>query len=239
MPETLFIADIHLSSTHSEVLTFFLEFLSGRARGADILYILGDLFEVWIGDDDPSYQEVMEALRLLTSQIPIFVLPGNRDFLLGEGFIKTTGCQLLPDPSLIDVYGVPTLLTHGDSLCTLDSDYQAFRRQVRDQAWQQWFLAQPLEQRRALAQQARRESQQHGKKTVDEVMEVTPQAVHVILEQYGVRRLVHGHTHHPGIHPLTVNREQAYRKVLGAWEAHQAVGLRWTPQEYHLLTLTR
>ena len=237
MSETLFIADIHLSPVYPEISAFFLEFLADRARRAERLYILGDLFETWIGDDDSTHQEIMEALHVLGSQIPIHVLHGNRDFLLGEGFVNITGCQLLPDPSLVEVYGVPTLLTHGDSLCTLDSTYQTFRRQVRSQAWQQWFLAQPLEQRRVLAQQARQESQKYGTKVDGEVMDVTPQAVNAMLEQYGVRYLVHGHTHRPGVHTLTVNGQVAYRKVLGAWETYQAIGLSWTPQGCQLTNL--
>ncbi|HDN25983.1 MAG TPA: UDP-2,3-diacylglucosamine diphosphatase [Thioploca sp.] len=229
MSETLFIADLHLDPKRPTPLALCLDFLAGRARQAEALYILGDLFEVWLGDDEdePTYQQVLTALHNLTaSGVPVFIMHGNRDFLLGEGFVAATGCQLLDEDHLIDLYGTPTLLMHGDSLCTLDVEYQAFRQQVRNPQWQKQFLAQPLAQRRRLAQQARAYSQTKAQNTAEAIMDVTPEAVisaFLALEKPGVYHLIHGHTHRPAVHQLTVNGQTAYRRVVGDWRDNSAV----------------
>ena len=226
MSETLFIADLHLDPKQPLSLAGCLEFLASRAQNADALYILGDLFEVWLGDDEdePAYQPVLMALHDLNiSGIPVFVMRGNRDFLLGAGFAEISGCQLIDDHHVINLYGTPTLLMHGDTLCTLDIDYQAFRQQVRNPQWQQQFLAQPLSQRRILAQQARTYSQAKIKTTAAAIMDVTPEAVISILEKYNVYHLIHGHTHRPAVHQLQVNGKMAYRRVVGDWHSNSAV----------------
>jgi UDP-2,3-diacylglucosamine hydrolase len=240
MSKTFFIADLHLDSKQPTPLTLCLKFLASHAKQSDALYILGDLFEVWVGDDDdnPTYQKVLAALHDLTTVgIPVYIMGGNRDFLLGEVFAKKTGCQLIPDPYLIDLYGVSTLLTHGDSLCTLDVEYQAFRQQVRNRQWQKQFLAQPLTQRRIIAQQARTQSQTKSTKTAEIIMDVTSDAVISVLETYGVYHLIHGHTHRPFVHKLKVNGENAIRRVVGDWGDDKAIILKCTPESYQLIDL--
>jgi len=238
MSETLFIADVHLSPTRPALLTFFLDFLKSRAYQAEALYILGDLFELWIGDDEEEvcYQQIFKALRYLTQQLAVFVMPGNRDFLLGEGFCKVTGCQLLPESVTTAIYGIPTLLMHGDCLCTLDLEYQTFRQQTRNPAWQQWFLAQPLAQRRHLAQQARAQSQVYTQAATETVMEVTAEAVNAVLEKHKVYHLIHGHTHRPAEHQWLLNGQPAYRHVLGTWHDQQAIGLSCSPTSCQLVS---
>jgi UDP-2,3-diacylglucosamine hydrolase len=241
MQETLFIADIHLDPQRPITHSLFLQFLASRAQHAEALYILGDLFEVWIGDDEdePVYQEVLIALRRLTdSNLHVSVMPGNRDFLLGQDFVKTTGCVLIPDPTVVDLYGVPTLLMHGDSLCTLDVEYQTFRTQVRHPLWQQQFLAQPLAQRRIFARQARTQSKVHLQKTTEAMMDVTPAAVLSALQTKGVYQLIQGHTHTPAVHQLTVNGQPAYRWVVGDWNEQGTVILSCMPAGCQLLKLS-
>lgn len=238
MPETLFIADLHLDSRWPAKTHLCLEFLAGRARQAEALYILGDLFEVWLGDDDdePSYQSILTALhQLTTAGVVVSVMPGNRDFLLGKDFVKRTGCQLIPDPSVIDLYGVPTLLMHGDVLCTLDVDYQQFRQQVRHPIWQQQFLAQSLEQRRLLAKQVRNYSQTQTQTTAAAIMDVTTEAVITTLEAQGVYQLIHGHTHRAGQYPLKVKGLPACRWVVGEWHQPGATLLSCTPSSCQLV----
>jgi len=240
MPETLFIADLHLTPNHPVSLDRCLAFLTGRAQSVEALYILGDLFDVWIGDDDEEsgYQSVITALQQLTQQaIPVFVMVGNRDFLLGSVFSERSGCQLIPDPTIINLYGIPTLLTHGDSLCTADIAYQTFRQQVRQPSWQEQFLAQPLPQRRLLAQQARAQSQTYTQSTTLDIMDVTTEAVTTLLKTHGIHRLIHGHTHRPGRYELRVNHQTAYRCVVGDWQREEIVILRSTMKGCQLLNL--
>lgn len=237
MSETFFIADLHLSK-HSTQFTQLLKFLQTRAHQADALYILGDLFEVWLGDDEdqPLYQEVLQALNDLTKSISVFIMHGNRDFLLSQAAIKN--CKLLDDDAyVIDLYGVPSLIMHGDTLCTLDVRYQAFRKQVRNPQWQTQFLAQPLAQRRIIAQQARSESQATTKTTAEVIMDVTPEAVISTLEKYNVNQLIHGHTHRPAIHNITVNGHEATRYVLGDWREDSAMILHCTAKTNNLVNL--
>ncbi len=240
MSETLFIADLHLDPKRPRSFNRCLTFLANRARQADALYILGDLFEVWLGDDDdePSYQQILTALHHLTiSGVPVFIMRGNRDFLLGTDFAKATGCQLIDDPYLIDLYHTPTLLMHGDMLCTRDVEYQTFRQQVRDPHWQQHFLAQPLAQRRLLAQHARAHSQAKNQNTAKDIMDVTPDAVISVLKTQGVYHLIHGHTHRPAIHQLIIDGQTAYRRVVGDWRDESAILLSCTPEGCQLIDL--
>lgn len=217
---TLFISDLHLSPERPEMNELFLDFLDKEATKADALYILGDLFEVWIGDDASvaEHDRVIKGLlRLTTSGTPVYVMHGNRDFLVGRGFEQASGCQLIPDPTIINPYGIPTLLMHGDTLCTDDVEYQRFRTQVRDPRWQQQMLALPAEQRAAIAKNYRAQSREQSRQKAEEIMDVNPQAVAQTLREHGVHHLIHGHTHRPGIHDFTLDGGPARRTVLGDW----------------------
>lgn len=217
---TLFISDLHLHESRPAVTQAFYQFLDNRASGAEALYILGDFFDAWIGDDDDASlnAEVAQHLRQLSDQgTGIYMMHGNRDFLLGENFAKTAGATLIADPTLIDLYGQPTLLMHGDTLCTLDTEYQAFRQQVRSPAWQQQILAQPLAARRALAAQIRAQSKSMNSMKAEDIMDVTPEEVVRVMRDAGVRQLIHGHTHRPARHPLAIDGMAAERIVLGDW----------------------
>ncbi len=217
---TLFISDLHLDDSRPHITTLFQRFLATQARKADALYILGDLFESWIGDDDdaPLANTIANALLdLKRSGVPCHFMHGNRDFLLGETYAERAGFSLLNDPTVIDLYGVPTALVHGDALCTDDHAYQAFRQQVRNPFWQQGFLAQPLATRREMARQARTESQRHTAAANMEIMDVNAAAVARAMHEAGVHRLIHGHTHRPATHSFQLNGLPATRIVLGDW----------------------
>lgn len=219
---TLFVSDLHLDPARPEITALFGRFLDGEARGAEALYILGDLFEAWVGDDDPSEAGafVAERLRaLVDSGVPACFIRGNRDFLLGDAYAARCGMSLLDDPTVIDLYGTPTLLLHGDLLCTDDVAYQQFRAQTRDPQWQAQFLAQPLAARLAFAAQARAASQARYGALVAQGMaetigDVAPATVQVFFDRHGVRRMIHGHTHRPAIHDEGHGRT---RIVLGDW----------------------
>ncbi len=212
---TYFISDLHLTSERPAITRALGHFLH-EYRHADALYILGDLFETWIGDDDtaPPGPEACALLARYASAGPqLFVMHGNRDFLLAGRFARASGATLLPDPVVIDLYGRPTLLTHGDALCTADTEYQAFRRQVRDPDWQANFLARPVAQRREIAAAARNMSREAVAGKREDIVDVTPEAVAALLREHGVAHLIHGHTHRPG-HHIEPDGE---RWVLGEW----------------------
>jgi UDP-2,3-diacylglucosamine hydrolase len=237
----LFVSDVHLDAAHPEATEQFLEFLSGRAAQAEALYILGDLFEAWIGDDDrePSRMRVCTGLSALTaSGVACFVMHGNRDFLLGEGFCRLTGSRLLPDPVLIDLDGESVLVTHGDALCVDDHAYQELRSIVRRPSWQQRFLRLPLATRALLAENARAGSRAHTARTVPYVMDVNSAAVAAAYRATGVRRIIHGHTHRPAIHETLVDGQPTYRVVLGAWY-EQGSYLQYEDGRYELRELIR
>lgn len=217
---TLFISDLHLDASRPQISALFQDFLRGEARDADALYILGDLFESWIGDDDDAElaTQISAELRALSDAgVPVFFMHGNRDFLLGSDFATRSGITLLKDPTMIDLYGEKALLMHGDTLCTDDHAYLKFREQVRNPIWQQNFLAQPLAARREFAARARTESQRHTASAKPDIMDVNTKAVDAILHEHGVHRLIHGHTHRPFVHGLKVDGETAARIVLGDW----------------------
>jgi UDP-2,3-diacylglucosamine hydrolase len=218
---TLFISDLHLDAERPAVTRLFLDFLAGLdPQQCTGLYILGDLFEAWIGDDDDNahYQQVLAGLRATTARgLPIWVMHGNRDFLLGEDFARATGCTLLADPALIDLGGIPTLLMHGDTLCTDDHEYLQFRQMVRNPDWQRQFLAKPLAERRQIAANLRETSRQRTGEKQAEIMDVNQLSVLGTLQQHGVMRLIHGHTHRPAVHNLTLGGQPAQRIVLGDW----------------------
>jgi len=226
---TLFASDLHLDSESPWAIDAFLAFLDGPARSAEALYLLGDLFEVWVGDDDdsPDHARTCAGLKALTdSGVAVYVIHGNRDFLLGDGFALRTGVKLLPDPVLVDLYGVPTLLSHGDVFCTEDPSYQQLRSIVRRPGFQRRFLALPLEARRTLASAARAGSKAHTGRTIPTIMDVNPEAVIRAFRATGARRLVHGHTHRPAIHPGVVDGTNTERVVLAPWyEAASCVSI--------------
>jgi UDP-2,3-diacylglucosamine hydrolase len=216
----LFVSDVHLDVSAPEATAQFLAFLQGEASRAEALYILGDLFEAWVGDDDadPGKERVCQGLRaLVAGGVPCFAMHGNRDFLLGGGFCERSGCQLLPDPVVARIDGEDVLLTHGDALCTDDGSYQELRSVVRDPVWQQRFLALPRERREVLADEARAGSRRHTTRTIPTIMDVNPAAVAAAFRATAVRRMIHGHTHRPGVHAHQVDGEPVVRMVLGAW----------------------
>jgi UDP-2,3-diacylglucosamine hydrolase len=238
---TLFVSDLHLDAQHPEITRQFLEFLDGEARQAESLYILGDLFEVWIGDDDPDPEKrrVLAGLKALTdSGVPCYVMHGNRDFLLGERFCRDTGCRLLEDPTIIHLHGQRVLTMHGDALCTDDHAYQNLRAMVRDPGWQKMFLALSHEQRRALAEQARAGSKAHIAQAMSAIMDVNPQAVTEAMRAADVTLLLHGHTHRPNVHRFDLDGTPAARIVLGDWYDQGSV-LRWDEHGFDLESLSR
>lgn len=222
MKPVLFISDLHLDTSRPEIVQLFLHFLQQRATQAEALYILGDFFEAWIGDDAvPPDHPVIAALKGVSATgVPLYVMRGNRDFLLGEQFEQLTGARLLPDPTVITLGGDPVLLMHGDSLCTDDTTYQQFRAMVHNPQWQQMFLAKPIEERMELARQARQESTARNTGLMDtqeSIMDVNQGAVEQAMREHGVQRLIHGHTHRPNVHEFTVDGKPATRIVLGDW----------------------
>jgi UDP-2,3-diacylglucosamine hydrolase len=224
LPTTLFISDLHLSPETPHITRLLLDFLSGPAAGADALYILGDLFEYWAGDDDlpdPYHQQVTGALRQVSaSGTKLYLMHGNRDLLMGRDFAAACGATLLQDPLVIDLHGVRTLLSHGDILCTDDVEYQAFRRQVHDPEWQRVFLAQPLALRKAQITGMRERSKMEKTAKSDAIMDVNAGAVATLFRQHGIPdRLIHGHTHRQARHALEVDGKNVERVVLGDWGA--------------------
>ncbi len=224
----LFISDLHLDPARPGIVRLFLEFLARARDEAQALYILGDLFEAWIGDDAVRDDEpALAGLRAFAaSGRPLYVMRGNRDFLLGEDFERITGARLLPEPTVIRIDGERVLLLHGDSLCTDDHEYQKFRAMVRDPAWQRQFLALSIAERVQQARAARGESHQRNSALDDHLMDVNQAAVLEAMGGHGVRTLVHGHTHRPAIHKLEIDDQPARRIVLGDWYEQGSV-LRW------------
>ncbi|MDR2196232.1 MAG: UDP-2,3-diacylglucosamine diphosphatase [Gallionellaceae bacterium] len=220
---TLFISDLHLSADRPHITGIFLRFLRETAPQAEALYILGDLFDYWVGDDDLGdalHEEVTGALRALADGgVKIHFMHGNRDLLIAEKFAAASQAALLPDPTLIHLYGTPTLLTHGDALCTDDTAYQAFRAQVRNPEVQRQFLARPLAQRRQEIAQMRAASEAEKRHKTAEIMDVNDDAVKTLLREYGYPRLIHGHTHRPGCTVYQLDGHACERWVMGEWGA--------------------
>ena len=216
----LFISDLHLQESHPHTAEAFFRFLADRASQADALYLLGDIFEYWAGDDDldtPFHQRIAGALRELADRgIAVYWMAGNRDFLVGQDFARAAGLTLLPDPTVVSNGGRRIALVHGDAQCTDDTKYMAFRAQVRDPAWQQQFLAMPLTQRKAIIAGLREGSRQaHGEKSY-EIMDVTPEAVAALHEATRADVIIHGHTHRPALHEDPESGRRRY--VLPDWE---------------------
>ncbi len=225
----LFISDLHLDAGHPETTRRFVDFLAREASDARDLYILGDLFEAWIGDDDdaPDLVPIVAALRDLThGGVRCAVMHGNRDFLIGERFCAATGCRLLGDYERIEIGGQPVLLTHGDLLCTDDTRYQALRGQLRSRAWRSDFLAKPVAERRKIATDLRQMSAAEIAAKSEYIMDVNQATVERAMREHDVRILLHGHTHRPAVHRFQLDGQPAQRIVLGAWY-EQASFVRW------------
>ncbi|MET6676824.1 UDP-2,3-diacylglucosamine diphosphatase [Citrobacter amalonaticus] len=234
---TLFIADLHLCTEEPAITAGFLRFLAGEARQADALYILGDLFEAWIGDDDPNplHREIAAAIKaVVDSGVPCFFIHGNRDFLIGKRFARESGMTLLPQEKVLNLYGRRVLILHGDTLCTDDAGYQAFRAKVHQRWLQTLFLALPLCIRKRVAARMRADSKAANRSKSLEIMDVNKHAVIAEMEKHHVQWLIHGHTHRPDVHPLTANGEPAFRVVLGAWH-HEGSMVKITPDDVELI----
>lgn len=221
MTATLFVSDLHLTPERPDAAASFRRFLTDKAVDGDALYILGDLFEAWVGDDDlasPFHAEIAAALkRLAHAGIPIYFLPGNRDFLVGADLARAAGLTLLADPTCVDLHGTLTLLAHGDVWCTDDAQYQAFRAQVRELAWRADFLGKPLAERHALAAALRERSEQAKAGKRPEIMDVNPEAVAEAFRRHAVKRIIHGHTHRPARHVHVIDGQPCERWVLSDW----------------------
>ena len=218
---TLFISDLHLDESRPDITDAFKRFMLQIAPNAEALYILGDFFEVWIGDDDDSSfnQSIVELLASYSaSGKKLYFMVGNRDFLVGDDFAARSGATLLHDPSVIDLYSQKVLLMHGDSLCTNDTEYMAFRQQARSLEWQTQLLSQPLEARREIARQLRARSKSMNSLKADDIMDVTPEEVTKELNKHQVQRLIHGHTHRPARHKVD-DIDNGERIVLGDWHS--------------------
>jgi len=234
---TLFIADLHLQTEEPAITAGFLRFLQGEARHADALYILGDLFEAWIGDDDPNplHREIAIAIKaLVESGVPCFFVHGNRDFLLGKRYARDCGMTLLAEETVLDLYGRNILIMHGDTLCTDDTGYLAFRAKVHTPWIQTLFLALPLFIRSRIAAKMRAGSKAANSSKSMTIMDVNPQAVASVMAKHQVQWLIHGHTHRPYMHDLTVNDKPAHRVVLGAWHTEGSM-IKVTPDGVELL----
>jgi UDP-2,3-diacylglucosamine hydrolase len=217
---TLFISDLHLDASRPRIIELFLGFLENEAAKANALYILGDLFEAWIGDDaeDDVGERVAQGLaRLHACGVPCFYIHGNRDFLLGDAYARRARMTLLPDGSVVEIEGNHVLLMHGDTLCTDDAPYQKFRRDTHTPAWQRAFLERPIAERRQFAVQARAESQRYTRSADDAITDVNAEAVAATLRRHSGGRLIHGHTHRPARHDISLDGTPTERIVLGDW----------------------
>lgn len=224
MSFSLFISDLHLSPETPAATDTLLRFLRETAPAADSLYVLGDLFEYWIGDEglvQPFAKEVAQAFRTLADGgVPVCFMHGNRDFLVGERFALASGIKLLTDPTVVDLYGTRTVLMHGDTLCSDDVEYQKFRSMVRNPAWQRAFLAKPLDERVRMARDVRGKSEQAKQVKDMTIMDVAPATVDIAFRAHGYARLIHGHTHRPARHEHKVDGRDCERWVLADWYEH-------------------
>ncbi|MFT6897791.1 MAG: UDP-2,3-diacylglucosamine hydrolase [Paraglaciecola sp.] len=237
MPFSYFIADLHLSAQRPDISQCLFTFLTQQAPQAEALYVIGDLFEVWIGDDNltPFNQQIADAFRTLAdSGVKLYFIHGNRDFLIREGFAKRAGFTLLPEQIVVDLYGTPTLISHGDELCTRDVAYQKFRKKARSWWWPRLVLCLPLTLRQKIAKKGRATSKANQQNLTLDIMDVTPKEVVKVMQHFGVQRLIHGHTHRPAVHQLEVNGQPATRIVLGDWYDQGSI-LKVSAQDIELL----
>ena len=226
MSQTLFISDLHLQDSEPRITATFLDFIQHRAPHADALFILGDFFETWIGDDDhtPFNDTIIHALRQLADTgVPLYFMRGNHDFLIGKKFITQCGMTLLEDPTVFKVYDKPILFTHGDILCTLDVKHQNYRKKVHQPWLQKLFLTLPLSWRQRIAERLRQHSKKRYTHTAPHIMDVTPEEVTRTMQTHDVELLIHGHTHRPAIHDIDLNGKPAHRIVLGSWHKEGSV----------------
>ena len=238
---TLFISDLHLEPGRPEIGEQFLAFLAGPAHGADGLYILGDLFEAWIGDDDPNpyYARMKAAIRDYSdSGVPVCFMRGNRDFMIGEDFATETGVTLLDDPHLLELHGEHVLLSHGDAMCTDDVEYQQVRAMTRNPEWKAMMMSKSVEERIAFALQARKQSLARNESMSDEITDVSQDAVEQTIRESGADILLHGHTHRPAVHPFHVDERAVHRIVLGDWYEQGSV-VEWDEDGPRLEELPR
>ena len=236
--KTLFVSDLHLDHTRPHIIAAFCHFLE-IISNADALYILGDLFEYWVGDDDPAIglEPVITALHNLSNKgVPIYCIHGNRDFLLGKKFAQQTNCQFLAEESVIDLYGKPTLIMHGDTLCTDDIAYQNYRAKIRNKWIQKVLLTLSLKQRLKLAEKLRNKSINATQEKHEDIMDVNQQTVEQAMRKHDVRYLIHGHTHRPAEHEFNIDNHAHKRIVLGDWYEHGSV-LVCTPNSMQLKTI--
>ena len=222
MPHSIFVSDLHLCPSRPAINRIFFDFLRGPAAAAEALFILGDLFEYWAGDDDdtPFNASIVAALNALSgSGVALYLMHGNRDFLIGERFATAAGAKLLTDPTLLDLYGTPTLLLHGDTLCTDDVKYMAFRAKVRDPNYQKQFLAQPLAARKQIIAGLRAENAEEKQQKSEAIMDVAPATVDAVFREHAFPRMIHGHTHRPALHRHSIDGKNCERWVLADWYA--------------------
>ncbi len=237
--ETIFVSDLHLDDSRPTITSLFLNFLKESATKAEALYILGDLFEVWIGDDNISslsHQIATGLNQLRQKGTPIYLMHGNRDFLMGKEFENASGCTIIPDPTLINLYGIGTVLLHGDTLCTDDIEYMDFRTMVRNPEWQKEFLDKPLPERKDIASDLREQSKEMTLAKPMDIMDVNQQTVEEVLKKHNVQQMIHGHTHRPDTHTFLLNSVTAQRIVLGDWYQNGSV-LRCSHEGCKLETL--
>ena len=235
----LFISDLHLDVERPESLERFVGFVKNEAIYAERLFILGDMFEVWIGDDenDPRFDPVLDALASLrTYEVPCYIMHGNRDFLIGDTFSDRTGCRIMSDYVTVEVYGKTMLLTHGDLLCTDDVPYMRLRTTVRDESWQVSFLKKPIGERREIAASMRAQSKTETASKPSDIMDVNQAAVEETMRSHGVLYLIHGHTHRPGVHRFELDGQNATRVVLGDWYDEPTI-LQWDSHGFKLRAL--
>jgi UDP-2,3-diacylglucosamine hydrolase len=238
MKKTVFISDLHLQETAPQETAQFLSLLKQLDTTIDALYILGDLFEYWIGDDDdsPFHRTIQSALHAVAQKnIPVYFMHGNRDFFIGQDFLNKTDCILLPDEHCINLYGTPVLLMHGDTLCTQDHAYQKARRWLRNRFLQRLFLTLPLRFRKLIADKARDKSRKYTMQASTEIMDVSQDQVSKVMLAHGVNHVIHGHTHRRNIHTFTLNNRPATRIVLGSWH-DGANALCWSESGEFVMT---
>ncbi len=225
MSKTLFISDLHLSAERSDIAQCFFDFMQNDVIGADALYILGDLFEVWIGDDNVTdfSQQVARVIHQVSQSMPVYFIHGNRDFAISKEYAKQCNMQLLPEQHVIDLYGQRVLISHGDELCTRDIEYMKFRKKARGWWWPKLMRALPLSFRRKMAAKGRQTSKNNQQYLTAEIMDVTQSEVIAAMQKFDVNLFIHGHTHRPDIHEFTINNAPVRRIVLGDWYSQGSI----------------